>query len=83
MYKLMITTLDSNNEGFEIASDFETMEMAFDWMDWNQDEYLEMVTFWIEPQTIVDEFGAEAAANVMGVGDEFDDDYLLDNGTHL
>ena len=83
MYKMMITTHDSGEEAFCIEDNFDTEGDALIWWYGNADQYPEMTDVWAEIETIVDEFGAEAAANVMGVGDEFDDDYLLDNGTHL
>ena len=83
MYKLMITTLDSGDEGFCIEDDFATEGGA--WWMWERicDEYPEQTGVWVELQSIADEFGDEAAANVMGVADEDLNDYFLDNGTHL
>ena len=84
MYKLMITTLDSGDEGFSIEENFVTESGA--WWMWDRisDEYPEMTGVWVELQTIVDEFGAEAAANINSSdGEEQWNDYFLDNGTHL
>ena len=70
MYKVMITTLDSGDEGFCIDEDFPKEHDAWSW--WNDmcNEYPEITGVWVEQQSIVDEFGAEAAANVMGCGDD-------------
>lgn len=70
MYKLMIETLDSGNEGFEIAGDFQEEYDA--WLAWNDeaDEWPEMVGVWVEKQSIIDEFGIEAAENTMNTADD-------------
>ncbi len=82
MFKIMMTTLDSGEEAFCVQEDFESEGEA--WAGWNEmsDEWPEMTGMWVEKQSIVDEFGAEAAANVMGINDELGD-YLLDDDTHL
>ena len=83
MYKLMIETLDSGNEGFAIAEDFDTEQEAWDFWNDESNEWPEMVGVWVELQSITDEFGTEASANVMGIGEDNYNDYSLDNGTHL
>lgn len=79
MYKVMITTHDSNDEGFCIADDFETEEQAWNAVNAEDGNYPEAKDIWVEHQSIIDEFGIESAENIMNTAD----DYLLDNGTHL
>ena len=84
MYKLMITTLDSPEEGFEIEKDFANEGAA--WWMWDRiaDEYPEMTGVWVELQTIVDEFGVEGASNISNSAGEAEwEEYFLDNGVDL
>ena len=70
MYKVMMEILDYRGNAFERAADFDTEDLAWSWWYGKANQYPEMVGIWVENQTITDKFGAEAAANVMGCGDE-------------
>ena len=84
MYKLMITTLDSPEEGFEIACDFDSGDLAWNWWYGIYDEYPEMTGVWVELQTIADELGIEATANIISsAGEDQWNGYFLDNGVDL
>jgi hypothetical protein len=75
MYKVMLETHDSGGEGFCIAQDFDTNQLAWNWWYGESEQYPERKRAWVENQTIVDEFGAEAVANIMGCGDDSEEHF--------
>lgn len=56
MFRLMITTHDSNNEGFCIAEDFESETAAWDFWNEESNEWPEMDGVWVEAVSGRDEF---------------------------
>lgn len=56
MYKVMITTLDSGEEGFCVKDDFWSEQEAQGWWDKNSAQYPEMTGMWIELMAGSEEF---------------------------
>lgn len=56
MFKVMISTQDSNDAGSCIKDEFHTEANAWAWWDIVSDDYPEMVGVWVETVTANDEF---------------------------